>query len=58
MHSHPNDIRYIENSGWNDYIYRKNKNSDDFSDQAYKRITLNGLTMISDQLLPEIKNNI
>ena len=38
-------MRYIENSGWNDYVYRKvmNGNSSnegdpqDFSDDAYER---------------------
>ena len=39
----PNDIRYIEDTGWNDYVYRKNKDPNDFSDKAYKRFNLRDL---------------
>ena len=27
--------RYIQNDGWNDKVFRKNKDPKDFSDKAY-----------------------
>ena len=56
--SQPNDIRYIENKGWDDYVYKKNKDSDDFSDPTYKRISLGTLMFAEIDVLPSIKKLI
>ena len=33
-------MRYIENSGWDEYIFQKSKDSNNFSDEAFQRIYL------------------
>ena len=53
----PNDIRYIEDTGWNDYVYRKNKDPNDFSDKAYKRFILRDLVQ-TEELITSIKKRI
>ena len=53
----PNDIRYIDNSGWNDYVFRQNKNPNDFSDKAYKRINFVCHTF-TDMMISSIKKRM
>ena len=53
-----NDIRYIENSGWNDFIFRQGDDPNDFSNEAYKRFNNSFITEISNELVPKIKKAI
>ena len=48
----PKDIRYIDNNGWNDHVFRKNTDPDDFSDQVYQRVTANIVVLISEEFIP------
>ena len=51
-----NDFGYIENSGWDDKIYRKAGNINDFSDELYKRIHI-GFRMPLSILFQRIKKS-
>ena len=57
MHE-PKDIRYIDDRGWNDHVYRKNKDPDEFDDPAYKRISLGTLSFTLTDIIPNIEIEI
>ena len=54
----PRDFRYVQNNGWNDYIYRKSIEPTDFSDQAYKRVYFFNCVEILESTIPYFTNLI
>ena len=56
--SDPNDSQYIEDSGWDDLIFKQDADPEDFTDQAYRRFLLNGVIQTTEELIPWIKKKI